>query len=609
MLNSSERRVLDARISDLAKEHMHTEALAHGAWALPATDIYTFMIPRRNDVMYIACPDINVVQRAVRGITPIVSSNAKVVPMEERRQLYDWARVSHTFIPDLMPGHFVRIRRPEATHALTDFAGDLAYVSEISANLDDPNMDVIRLYLVPRLMYKNDDVNAIRLLPTSNRVERSTQTFDPSEPKAAAKPKKKHKVLPVPSDVDTSQPRVRIFRDVGLMTIASIRHGACVSTSDSLDNHDHSRDMGIQTIDCSVFETQISISYPDLSCPLSSPSTYREASCGTDEAVSVSVGDACVQANLASSPKHPPRPSQKKQRPPQRLFLPDLIEQELPGALSRDADDGSLYRFEGNVYKHGMRHEEIQGYKYITRAWPTTEEAWMFVYQGLGRSLIVNMAYLRVGDVVGIHSQNVSLHVTAPIMTGTVHDISHLTVQVKVQGHSEMVISNIQSVWRIFKEGDWVEDMMIRKGQLSMVLNVYPDDSLDLCYWDKKRSVQRNEFDLRKADPRDWEQERLIHHYRSYSWYFRTAEPPSTLINANIPSTIRQPLVVKAEPKDARMRRKYRDYFIGKEVYVHEGQFKGRICRVVGIGKRKAIVVFDGRPEKYEMHLTSAINM
>lgn len=72
---------------------------------------------------------------------------------------------------------------------------------------------------------------------------------------------------------------------------------------------------------------------------------------------------------------------------------------------------------------------------------------------------------------------------------------------------------------------------------------------------------------------------------------------------------LRKPLVPKLEPLGDQMRRLYRNSFIGKDAYVFDGDLKGRIGRVLGIGDHSATLVFDGQLIKYHINLTVAVNV
>lgn len=132
---------------------------------------------------------------------------------------------------------------------------------------------------------------------------------------------------------------------------------------------------------------------------------------------------------------------------------------------------------------------------------------------------------------------------------------------------------------------------MNKKGQIGFVLKHNPDDTLAICYWNDKGEINQ---------------------YTSYVWHFRTADPPmgaASLVSES--GKLNPPPIPKSklEPFYMELRRQWRNSFIGKDAYIFNGQLKGRIGKVMGIGKHSATIVFEAHPEQYRIESTFAVNM
>lgn len=543
-----------------------------------------FHIPRRHDVIYCCAPDLATVHNVFKGMTAVDLPRAKLVPEEERYQLYQWAQMDKNVIPGLIQHQFVWIRKRGMFEQgdLAQYAGDLAFVVDIVPDPDDPQRDQMLLLLTPRIIYKGDDVNAISMVPRiSESVDVGIMTdylpAPPESPKSGTR-----KDLNAKTTVSDDTPQA-FYRDVGILTDSCIVHDVGVQTGDDLG---WTRDATVQAYDLSAMDAELSAIYtmtsaPELGNPFPVTRTYCDVGCGDID--SWYIWQRRIQARF-------PIPNYVAPRRPQRLFYPDLIDQQYPGELQNDG--GGYYKFRGQSYLNESLVVTVTGFESIVRAWPTPEEAWMFVEQRLGSALVINMAYLRVGDIVALfESRDLFTHLEHPEMIGTVKDISFLKVTVKVNGLADLVQHRIDRVWRIFRTGTWVEDMMIKKGQIGFVLQHNRDQSLDICYWDDKGDINQ---------------------YTSYAWYFRTADPPMAATSMVSESGKRDPLPIpkpKLEPFYVEQRRQWRNSFIGKDAYILDGQLKGRIGKVLGIGERSATIAFEAYPEQYRIESTSAVNM
>lgn len=577
-MSSDDRRTLRRRVKLLSDEQ-RALALAgltddnNSTRALDQTSIYTFTIPRRNDVIYMAAPDLQTVHKAFAGIYSVDMKAAKFVPTDELPHLYEWSRMNGTVIPDLSNGHFVRIRRRGLFEQgeLADYAGDLAFVADIQINVEDRNRDLVLISLFPRLHYKGDDASAVGMFPVFTELrERAVQTREVLAP---------HEYL--------SGKSIPLITSVsGCLANATTCHDAAVQTDSGLESN---HDVGVQTYDMTSLDSVLS-AICDRPHPVNASSQCEPLSglntCIGTGSLATKL-DASVQASftvvdLVSKPTH------RRPRLPQRMFVPEFLERQHPGQMQETSSGRIIYQ--GQTYFDGMLLITLSGYDSVIRSWPTPEMAWMFLAERLGSALVVNMAYLRVGDQVGMfEARDIQMRASRPEMLGIVKDIGYPNVTVEVEGLPGPVHHRIDKMWRIIREGTWVEDMIVKKGRIGIVVDSYADDSIDVCYWDDDNKIQ---------------------HYSSYAWCFRTADPPSAMLKP-VPEmrALRKPLVPKLEPLGDQMRRLYRNSFIGKDAYVFDGDLKGRIGRVLGIGDHSATLVFDGQLIKYHINLTVAVNV